>query len=56
MIELLSSNRRIDPSNGFGPLGAMCITSSGIKQNKSVVQLNIQGQHCQTMQELQQLG
>jgi hypothetical protein len=21
MIELLSSNRRIDPSNGFGPLG-----------------------------------
>jgi hypothetical protein len=34
MIELLSSNRRIDPSNGFGPLGCSNITPSGIKGNK----------------------
>jgi hypothetical protein len=35
MIELLSSNRRIDPSNGFGPLGAVVtLHSSGIKGNK----------------------
>jgi hypothetical protein len=34
MIEL-SSNRRIDPSNGFGPLGAVVtLHSSGIKGNK----------------------
>jgi hypothetical protein len=34
MIELLSSNRRIDP-NGFGPLGAVVtLHSSGIKGNK----------------------
>jgi hypothetical protein len=33
MIEL-SSNRRIDPSNGFGPLGAVTLHSSGIKGNK----------------------
>jgi hypothetical protein len=34
MIELLS-NRRIDPSNGFGPLGAVVtLHSSGIKGNK----------------------
>jgi hypothetical protein len=43
------SNRRIDPSNGFGPLGAVVtLHSSGRKQNKSVVQLNMSRQHCQT--------
>jgi hypothetical protein len=33
MIELLSSNRRIDPSNGFGPLAVVTLPS-GIKGNK----------------------
>jgi hypothetical protein len=28
------SNRRIDPSNGFGPLAVVTLHSSGIKGNK----------------------
>jgi hypothetical protein len=28
------SNRRIDPSNGFGPLGAVVTLHSGIKATK----------------------
>jgi hypothetical protein len=44
------SNRRIDPSNGFGPLGAVVTLHLRHKrqQNKSVVQLNMSRQHCQT--------
>jgi hypothetical protein len=60
MIELLSSNRRIDPSNGFGPLGAVVTLHLRHKrqQNKSVVQLNMSRQHCQTNSHLRavQLG
>jgi hypothetical protein len=50
MIELLSSNRRIDPSNGFGPLGAVVtLHSSGIKGNKINLLFNsMSRQHCQT--------
>jgi hypothetical protein len=34
MLELLSSNRRIDPSNGFGPLGSIVtLHSSNISGN-----------------------
>jgi hypothetical protein len=48
MIEL-SSNRRIDPSNGFGPLAVVTLhLRHKRQQNKSVVQLNMSRQHCQT--------
>jgi hypothetical protein len=42
------SNRRIDPSNGFGPLGAVVTLHSSVCTNKSVVQPICQGKYCQT--------
>jgi hypothetical protein len=43
------SNRRIDPSNGFGPLAVVTLhLRHKRQQNKSVVQLNMSRQHCQT--------
>jgi hypothetical protein len=45
MYDRAVSNRRIDPSNGFGPLGAVVtFLRHKRQQNKSVVQLNMSSQ------------
>jgi hypothetical protein len=53
MIELLSSNRRIDPSNGFGPLGAVkTLHLLRHKRQKINHCSTMSRQHCQTNSHL----